>query len=184
RRALARPGDRRRVDARKRQDRDPRRQPRAQAAERRGGRGVAAEARSVDPHPLHHRARARSSARHRGGRRAGRGAGEADRGTAPDRARAGRGVTSRRADTERRTIALVAAVIVAVNALSLVLDPRDHAYPLLFAVDLAHGVLALAVAIVAARVRVGWSRARGDLAFVVMAVPFLVGLWLPQSYDS
>ena len=90
---------------------------------------------------------------------------------------------ARRPDATQRTLALIAAVIVAVNALSLILDPRDRAYLPLFAVDVAHGALALAIAAIASRARRSWSPAVTDLLFVTLSAPFLIGLWLPQSYD-
>jgi hypothetical protein len=84
----------------------------------------------------------------------------------------------------QRTLASISLVIAAVNVLSLLLDPRDHAYRPLFVTDLAHGVIAIVIAIAAARARAPWSETTSDLVFVVVTVPFLVGLWLPQSFDA
>lgn len=87
-------------------------------------------------------------------------------------------------DSTQRTLALVAAVVAVVNILSLALDPRDARYLLLEEADIAHGVLCLVVAAIAARPRGPWSLRTADLIFVLIVSPFIIGLWLPQSYDA
>jgi len=85
--------------------------------------------------------------------------------------------------TTKNTTLLAAAIIAAINIASLILDRRDREYELLMAVDLGHTVIALGVAGALARTRRVLSARACDIAFAIVVAPFLVGIWLPQTYD-
>jgi hypothetical protein len=91
---------------------------------------------------------------------------------------------TRGTNVSHRTLLVISIVIGVVNILSLVADPRDHAHAELFAVDSVHAAIAFTVAILAARARGSWSERTLELVFAVLTVPFLVGLWLPQTYGA
>ncbi|HEY4180342.1 MAG TPA: hypothetical protein VGM90_26045 [Kofleriaceae bacterium] len=85
-------------------------------------------------------------------------------------------------DPERRMLALIASVIALINAISVIFDPRDHASLALGIVDGGHLVIALAVVAVTIRSR-AWSPRIAEGLFILVVAPFLVGIWLPQSFD-
>lgn len=80
-----------------------------------------------------------------------------------------------------RTTFLAAAIIAGINLASLTLDQRDHAFPALMAVDIIHFLIAATITLLMWRRT--WSTRACDLAFVIATAPFIVGMWLPQTYD-
>jgi hypothetical protein len=82
-----------------------------------------------------------------------------------------------------RTTFTAAALIAAVNVASLILDQRDHVFPALMAVDIAHALIAGTIAVVLIRARRPWSVRACDVAFAISIAPFLIGIWLPQAHD-
>ena len=82
-----------------------------------------------------------------------------------------------------RTTFLAAAIIAGINVASLILDRRDHSFTALMVTDAVHALIAGAVAFAMTRVNRVWTARACDLAFVIATVPFLVGMWLPQTHD-
>lgn len=85
--------------------------------------------------------------------------------------------------TEAKRTTLLVATLTALATLSaLVFDPRDHADRTLFAVDLCHSAIAVAVGAWFARPRPHGVIA-SELGFTAMLLPFLVSLWMPPMAD-
>lgn len=82
----------------------------------------------------------------------------------------------------RITLLTICAIVV-VTLASVALDERDRGDRTLLIADLAHGVLALALAGVLWRLRARASLVTCEVLYVVATVPFLIGTWLPQICD-
>lgn len=90
-------------------------------------------------------------------------------------------MTIHRTEAERTTF-LATAIITSINIASLILDRRDHAFTALLVTDAVHALIAAGVALAMTRGR-RWSPRACDIAFVIATMPFLVGMWLPQTHD-